>query len=443
MKLSVPDDILSEMGDRDLGVTLVREKGKLRIKPDPDDEEIWKRIISHEDFDLNSLVVDENQINLVDKVTGEPIQTPPGRAAVDSCMYLLSWLYKNCQTELRTDDDTWSKLVAQWRGIWVAMREARVIEFPLSSWWRLQEQLEAVFWTPLVKEKGEEVFHSYLETFYRRPECRPPEKLPFHTMWIGIEHGVDMKRHDSAWLKRVEQDSIFDDNVEDLILLGYLVQYNSPEQHNGGAAFTIQELYYVEKNGKSTIIPEVYSYKFSEKNWTSSGDGPGMLLVQMIIDIINDHKRFIVKKGKGKKEQKTLYNASKKHGSVGYVPAPYYVVRLKDEMVEEIAKLEHGSRPRILGHRYDRRGHERCYVRRGPLPLDPDVFAKLQKTGYKIFTTGDLDAETYRRLIRRGMKAKDHDEWLAILAKWSDDTICGDESLPDVPAVRVPTKLAM
>jgi hypothetical protein len=446
MKLDIPDDIIEELGpDRELGVHLVREKGELRMKPNPEDEDIWEKLLRHKDFDVSSLVVDESQITLVDKVTGEPIKASPGRAAVDSCMFLMSWLRKNSQTEMRhvNHDKEWFDLLAHWRALWATMQLARVIEFPLSSWWRLEEQLEATLWTPFVKQEGEDAFHSYLQTFYRRPECVPPEKVPFNVMWIGIERGVDMKRHDSTWLKRIYQEKVFHDVEDDIILLGYHVQYNSPDKYDErSASFIIQELYYIEKNGKVAIIPKVFIYNFAEKRWNITEDGPGMLIVQMIIDIINDHKRFIVEKGKGKKSQKALRKASKKAGSIGYVPAPYYVVRLKDELVEDIARDEHGSRPRFLSHRYDRRGHERCYVRRGPLPLDPELYAKLQKAGYKIFTTADPDAETYRRLMRRQMKPKSHDEWLAILTKWIEATVCGDESLPYVPAVRVPTKLA-
>jgi len=262
-------------------------------------------------------------------------------------------------------------------------------------------------------------------------------------MWVGLERGVDMKRHESAWLDRVYGSKMFPAIGDEVTLLGYQVRYGRPEDLGEDAVFVITELYHaVKKDGGTVIIPKVFSYEFSEKRWMATEDGPGMLLVQMIIDIINDHKRFIVEKGKGKKAQKSLRKAGKRAGSVGYVPAPYYVVRLKDELVEDIARSEHGSRPRFLSHRYDRRGHERCYIRRGPLPLDEETRAKLERAGYEIFTTERPDAENMRRVAERGMRPKAHDEWLAVLTKWISETICGDESLPYVPAVRVPTKLA-
>jgi hypothetical protein len=206
--------------------------------------------------------------------------------------------------------------------------------------------------------------------------------------------------------------------------------------------FRIVEWYYAEKDGADVLMPASYHYYIDEDTWEIGDDGPGVFIVKLIIDIINDHRRFVVQKGKGAKSMKRLRKAAEKAESVGYVPAPFYVVRLQDKLVEDVLREKCASRPRILGHRYDRRGHERCYIRRGPLPLDDELRAKLEKTGYRIFTTEYPDAGTNRRMAERGLQLKQYDEWVAILVKWIKHTVCGDESLPYVPAVRVPTKLA-
>jgi hypothetical protein len=90
-----------------------------------------------------------------------------------------------------------------------------------------------------------------------------------------------------------------------------------------------------------------------------------------------------------------------------------------------------------LSYRHDRRGHERCYVRRGPLPLDGKRKAKLERAGYKIWTVGALDAETHQRLAERELPPKRTEEWLALLTRWIDHQVVGAPGLPYIPAVRV------
>ena len=124
----------------------------------------------------------------------------------------------------------------------------------------------------------------------------------------------------------------------------------------------------------------------------------------------------------------------------GVIPKPYYVVRLQKQLIEEtgqrtldrLAKIQ-----RELSYRHDRRGHERCYIRRGKLPLEEKDSKKLLKADYKIWTLDAPDSAAYHQLMERGQPPKAPDEWIAILTRWVDATIVGPEELPYIPAIRM------
>ena len=63
--------------------------------------------------------------------------------------------------------------------------------------------------------------------------------------------------------------------------------------------------------------------------------------------------------------------------------------------------------------------------------------AKFIKNGFQVFTgSSPREAGLLADMAKKGHLPKRHGEWLAVKRVWIEDTICGDESLPYIPAVR-------
>jgi hypothetical protein len=118
----------------------------------------------------------------------------------------------------------------------------------------------------------------------------------------------------------------------------------------------------------------------------------------------------------------------------------YYVIDVKPNVVRKAASKAVSSirskRKHVLTHRHDRDGHERVYVKRGPLPLSEEECKVLRLRNYVIYTEGQPSDENKDRLVRRRLPLREEGEWLAIRAGWVRSSVVGDESLPYRPAVR-------
>lgn len=160
-------------------------------------------------------------------------------------------------------------------------------------------------------------------------------------------------------------------------------------------------------------------------------------ILPTFINIINDHRTFIVEANM-RTGQRRDYKKNRKHmGVKGRTPPPYYTLRLKNQVLRETMRTTFPKPRGPRNYKTDVRAHERCRIRRGPLPLDPELAIKLKKREYKIFTTNKLDADTYERLHKRNMAYKRADEWLAIKVSWVEEHLnCNNPEVPYIPAVR-------
>lgn len=124
------------------------------------------------------------------------------------------------------------------------------------------------------------------------------------------------------------------------------------------------------------------------------------------------------------------------------LPAPYYTVYIKSEFMEEFKAKQHTTGITFqYQHRFDRRGHERCYVHTGPLPLDQKTRKRLTDCGYRVYLSSDnITGEDLERIHIRNKKILSN-EWVAIKHRWIDaDVIPHKPNLPYVPAIRKPSK---
>lgn len=161
-------------------------------------------------------------------------------------------------------------------------------------------------------------------------------------------------------------------------------------------------------------------------------------VIPSLIEWINEHKTVIV-------DSRTVgyrlhvKRAFKKNKLKKLVPPPYYTVRMQNATIKSTAKAAFATCFKQLyeyNHRWTVRGHWVVRVKRGALPLSAKVEASLRKRKYKIFTDSQPDWDTWKHLLRRGVKPKQVDEWMAVLVSWRRDYIKGPEDAPLIPSKR-------
>lgn len=128
------------------------------------------------------------------------------------------------------------------------------------------------------------------------------------------------------------------------------------------------------------------------------------------------------------------------------VPPHYYAVTMKDQLLmEEDFDRRFPTRQRAVidwRHRWLVTAHDRIRVKRGPLPMDPKLEAKLRKprpgsgNSYLIFKDSHPQSDLAKELWRRGVKPKRDDEWMAILVSRIGDYVKGPEDRPLIPSTR-------
>lgn len=136
------------------------------------------------------------------------------------------------------------------------------------------------------------------------------------------------------------------------------------------------------------------------------------------------------------------------------LPAPYYLISLKDELItpQQMAQHRVGGAGRLVewSHRWDVRAHEAVRVQRGRGTLDAKERAKLVKRGYHVYEgESPLSAKDAERLTKRNIapaqRIVDPEtgittwEWIAVLGYWVPACVKGPSDRPYVPGARIDT----
>lgn len=175
-----------------------------------------------------------------------------------------------------------------------------------------------------------------------------------------------------------------------------------------------------------------------EKWWSPLSMTPWVL--SAVIGMINDYKTLVVEKPKTS-DRMAVKRWAKKRRLKSIRPPMYYGIMLQDNVVflnavrDQFEKSK--DRKAYLNFQSDVRGHERCRIRRGPMPMGPRDREKYQARGYTLYEqVMDLDSEDEKRLRERGMPLKERGEWLAIKTTWVNSYMKGPEGAPYRPAIR-------
>lgn len=273
------------------------------------------------------------------------------------------------------------------RSAWVALRDARIFS--------VESRLGNLFldaWGDAAGD-GEPL-----------PDPDWPEMFPFENVWLGFDG--------SSFYAEFDQ-------VGDASLIGILMTISG----DGWMVFTESgEIHFFRIHSRET--------GWSDETIFYEELGP------LIIEYVNQQRTFLIAeevpdlRRRMKMNRKSLGVGGKK-----FLPPPFYRLRVRSRVIKELAQRKADGMP--PNYRHDVRGHERCSLRRGPLPLSPKQREKLEAAEYRIFTLGALDAETLVRLMQREIRPKSPTEWLAIKVTWIESHISpSDESLPYVPALR-------
>lgn len=252
-----------------------------------------------------------------------------------------------------------------------------------------------------------------------------PQSLPFEAVFLA--YGEHVKLSDIQFFSRVK-DLFATKGIQDTWLLGHVLGFIGDQPYAASVlAFEGPDL-----NGRS--IGLITTYENGEWFQPMSLDPwvvPGM------IEIINEHKKLIVEHPVSLGMKMDHKSQSKKSRVQMPIPKPYYMVTLRDELIDQtIKRATVATRLVAWSHRWDVRGFESVRVMKGKLPLDPKLETKLKKKEYRIYRLDHIPQEDRERLNKRKVSPPARDEWLAIKSYWTDSYIKGSPTLPYVPAMR-------
>jgi hypothetical protein len=361
-------------------------------------------------------------------------------SAADFYLSVMLMLHDVARRNPRTDRE---KVYSQHiRSIWARMANARIIDLGAKQFMDLYHEIDVYCTEQLIGEEwrpaGAPVSPTFDPSSYASTLNKEGKYIPLDTEHLPFENTFFMPGPGEMSFSATQ--SLGRYGLEKPVALaGFLVSHD-------GLVSEVGVAYELDDEGRArihTLVENVRKLANSDQ-WAD----PATLvpwIVPALIAYVNEYRKFIVERPPNfdlKQKFKKAGAALKKRKPV---PMPYYTVYLKSEKIIEtwdtmVRKAKPGKSFEY-GHRFDVRGHERCYIRRGELPLDDKERKKLVARGYTVYTVNPMTREDMYRLTERGLRPKSRNEWLGIKVKWIDaDVRPHRPDLPYVPAVRKPSK---
>ena len=253
------------------------------------------------------------------------------------------------------------------------------------------------------------------------PDPDWPKRFPFDSVWLGYDKAYGLDFDQTINWAPVDGKPIPEHQQESGHLIGHLVTA-------AGDMWTFLH------NARKEV--NCFRARSADSGWPAVEYIFCSELPPLIIEYVNQQRTFIVSEDvlglrRRMKMNRKALGLSGKH----IIPPPFYRIRLRSKVIQEVVRRVADGMP--SAYRHDVRAHERCRVRRGPLPVHQDQREKLERLGYQIYTIEKLSAEMLVRFAERSIPFKRVDEWMAIKVTWVNAHISpGDESLPYVPALR-------
>ncbi len=403
---------------------------------------------------INKLIKNNRQAGLA---AGDLPVENPGEATLRNYLYLLESLLDASRGNVRArKDDGSGKAIRSLDGsdleqgvqlarqLWAVAKNARIFDFRPEDWLKANRAADVYTTTKIAKldwiaptagstasnpnynrTPSEEEQAQFIETIREAGSRVPfPDPLPFGATYLGFGAGVALTQ--DQFLARA---ALPTRPIMGAALLGYVIW-----DSEGGWVTEILQVVEPEDN---FLLPNVVCMNGI---WFDPVLTLAPWITTYLVGVIHDHRKLIIESRPTTKQRRTWQKRRERLKVPALIPKPYYIVRLRKELIEETERRSNSRLSKIsreLSYRHDRRGHERCYIRRGKLPLEPKDAKKLTDGGYKIWTLDEPDSNAYRQLMERGQPPKSPDEWIAILTRWIDPTVVGPDDKPYVPAIRM------
>jgi hypothetical protein len=201
-----------------------------------------------------------------------------------------------------------------------------------------------------------------------------------------------------------------------------------------------------------------HGFAFERGLWLDGGPAPFM--VNSLAATVESYRSMTLQRCDSYGERRELRKLGKVRRGLRLkqIPPPnYYVITLRDTINIERPDAEGRGRMLYQGFQAEVRGHDKVYVKRGPLPLAASERDKLRKRGYRVFERGEIDPEAVvmvndlrkrpspetplrnvlEALSSRGRPWKQKHEWLAIKVTRVDAFWKGPPDAPKRIATRV------
>jgi len=250
-----------------------------------------------------------------------------------------------------------------------------------------------------------------------------PAPMPFECIFLGLGSGYEIHGEERAAVGHIIRHT----ESKRIWILGYLI---------------VEEwavLIVVQYEGQDGVLGSLNMSLYQGENGWRLSQFLAPWVLNGIIGAINEHRTILVEDKRGKRFRGFGKALKKKLKIHKLAPPDFYQIQLRSDVFIRSGQgrgPDTGQVVRVYRHRWDVRGHERCRVDRGLLPLDPQVKLRLQSRGYEVFETDPLDAETYHKVVVRGHLAKKRDEWMAVLSHWVKPHVRGPEEAPYIRSVR-------
>lgn len=322
---------------------------------------------------------------------------------------------------------------------WAHMRDARIIHFDPQTHADLNAEADDMlvqrftgmsahrYWNE-IKMSEELASKHYRGVAFGAKNAPWPEHFPFDTVWIGYGAGVlmekpELKAYFAGRLWTPPDDIVAGAVVGHLVTAtGHVWEFLQLQSESGAVALSYEHTRSVEGG---------WMRRYDLSPWT----------IPTLIDIVNQHRTMVVEqvvpsfKKEMKDRRKQLGLKGKQYR--GHVPPPFYVVKVKNRtIIERMRDEESPGTGRQVSYRHDVRGHWRCRIKVGDLPLDPKLKEKLVKLDYNVYEHMPPKGEDLERLMERGRR-KGPKEWVAIKSTFIEaHQSPNNPDLPYVPATR-------
>jgi len=235
------------------------------------------------------------------------------------------------------------------------------------------------------------LFQVQVDEYARKAQL--PDHRPFDCMWLSYGYGNAVKK------RTLKIDTSAFDHMS---MVGHLI---TPDDDVW--SFVLGSI----RGGPDALT---YQHERIAGIWDNPSSGAAWL-VPWVLEFIDSHGDLVTEY-KGLKKRRDFDKESKKLRFKRPVPPPYYMIKLANHHYEWRPKNRRspGGIEFERSHRYDRAGHWRHLVKRGPGRPDLVMAEDLRRRGWQVYERMNIPPELEKKLLRKGHRSKRPDEWMAV-----------------------------